>query len=424
MKPFIKSLTLVVISIIFLSCTDNATKLNRKNAADILGNPDYLAISYGGYRHTTRDIQPTMDELKEDLKILNALDIKIMRTYHTKLKQASNLLEAIHQLKEEDPNFEMYVMLGAWIDCENAWTDKIPNHESEDEAANTAEVQRAVNMANAYPNIVKVIAVGNEAMVHWAETYFVRPKVILKYVNQLQDLKKTGKLSENLWITSSDNFASWGGGDASYHTADLTSLIKAVDYVSMHTYPFHDTHYNPTFWYDDTETDTLSKKEKINAAMQRAKDYAISQYQSTKNYMDSLEIKKPIHIGETGWASISNRQYGPTGSKAADEYKEKLFYDAMREWTNNAGMSCFYFEAFDEPWKDAKNPSGSENHFGLIDINNQVKYVLWDAFDQGIFEGLTRNNHELTKSFDGDESKLLLDISSPIIEKKSELILN
>lgn len=420
MKLFFKSITLVIISLVFLSCGDKATKSSQKSAADILGNSDYLAISYGGYRHTTRDIQPTMDELKEDLKILNALDIKIMRTYHTKLKQASNLLEAIHQLKTEDPSFEMYVMLGAWIDCENAWTDKTPNHESEDEAANTAEIQRAVNMANAYPDIVKIIAVGNEAMVHWAETYFVRPKVILKYVNQLQDLKKNGKLSGNLWITSSDNYASWGGGDVSYHTEDLTALIKAVDYVSMHTYPFHDTHYNPTFWYDEDQTDSLTKTAQIQSAMHRARDYAISQYQSTKKYMDSLKINKPIHIGETGWASISNRQYGPTGSKAADEFKEKLYYDAMRQWTNNAGMSCFYFEAFDEPWKDAKNPLGSENHFGLIAINNQVKYVLWDAFDQGVFEGLTRNNHALKKSYDGDEKKLLNDVYCPAIEKKLE----
>jgi len=409
MKPFFKSIALLVFSLLLIGCADKTTKQTQKTAADILGNPDYLAISYGGYRHTTRDIQPTMDELKEDLKILEALDIKIMRTYHTKLKQASNLLKAINELKEEDPNFEMYVMLGAWIDCENAWTDKKPNHESEDAEANAAEVERAVAMANAHPDIVKVIAVGNEAMVHWAETYFVRPNVILKYVDQLQELKKTDKLPENLWITSSDNFASWGGSDASYHTEDLTKLIKAVDYISMHTYPFHDTHYNAAFWndYDETKVDSISKKDLINAAMQRAKDYAIAQYESTKKYMESLGIKKPIHIGETGWASISNQQYGPTGSKAADEYKEKLYYDAMRTWTNEAGMSCFYFEAFDEPWKDANNAMGSENHFGLIDIENNVKYVLWDAYDKGLFKGLVRNGKPLKKSYNGDESMLL-----------------
>jgi hypothetical protein len=39
--------------------------------------------------------------------------------------------------------------------------------------------------------------------------------------------KKLGKLDANLWITSSDNFASWGGGDPEYHVPDLEKLIKS-----------------------------------------------------------------------------------------------------------------------------------------------------------------------------------------------------
>ena len=39
----------------------------------------------------------------------------------------------------------MYVMLGAWIDCKNAWTDKEPNHHAESEE-NAAEIDRASNI--------------------------------------------------------------------------------------------------------------------------------------------------------------------------------------------------------------------------------------------------------------------------------------
>ena len=46
-----------------------------KTAADILGNPDYPAISFGAYREKTREIQPTIPQLKEDLKILSAMGI-------------------------------------------------------------------------------------------------------------------------------------------------------------------------------------------------------------------------------------------------------------------------------------------------------------------------------------------------------------
>ncbi|GAA4891723.1 hypothetical protein GCM10023311_15170 [Flaviramulus aquimarinus] len=388
------------------------TKQKHITAAEILGNPDYLAISYGGYRHKSRDIQPTIPQLKEDMRILAAMEVKVLRTYNVQLQQATNLLIAISELKKEDPSFEMYVMLGAWIDCHNAWTGEVPNHEVESEH-NAAEIDRAVALAKIYPDIVKIIAVGNEAMVHWATSYFVRPKVILKWVNHLQELKKNGELSKDLWITSSDDFSSWGGGDPIYHTEDLINLIKAVDYVSMHTYPMHNSHYNPAFWLvPDSELD-FSNKEKIESGMQRALDFATKQYEGVSNFVKSLGVNKPIHIGETGWATISNGPYGADGSKAADEFKSGKYYKLIREWSNKEHVSCFYFEAFDEQWKDAANEGGSENHFGLINLKGEAKYALWDLVDKGVFEGLTRDGNSISKTFNGKKEDLLMEALVP-----------
>ena len=417
-------LYIIAISCIILSCKDD--KKNEKlqknpkqkiqlTAKDILGNPNYLAISYGGYRKSTRGIQPTVAEVKEDLKILHAMKIKILRTYNVQLAQAETILKAIHELKSENPSFEMYVMLGAWIDCKNAWTNQPLNHQLESDQ-NEGEIARAVSLANKYPSIVKIIAVGNEAMVKWATSYFVQPSVILKWVSHLQDLKKENKLPKNLWITSSDNFASWGGGSDEYHSEDLNKLIKEVDYISMHTYPMHDTHYNPVFWYTKEEKPNI---EKVNNIMLRARDYAVSQYDSVANYVKSLGLKKPIHIGETGWATFSNELYGNKGSKATDEYKEALYYHHMREWTTKTGISCFYFEAFDEIWKDAPNPKGSENHFGLFTIDGKAKYALWDLVDEGVFDGLGRNKKSITKTYNGNKDSLLLEVHVPPFKKNN-----
>jgi len=412
MKKMNKVITAIFAVITLFSCVNKPTNTMSKTASEILGNPDYLAISYGGYRQNTRDVQPTIKELKEDMKILSAMGIRILRTYNVQLQQAPNILKAISELKAEEPNFEMYVMLGAWMDCLNAWTDKEPNHDVESEA-NAAEIQRAVDLANKYPDIVKIIAVGNEAMVKWAASYFVQPNVILKWVNHLQELKKSGKLSKDLWITSSDNFASWGGGDTVYHVEDLEKLIKAVDFISVHTYPMHDTHYNPVFWGVLAEEENLSDLEKIDAAMLRSEAYAKSQYDSVYSYAKSLGVNKAIHIGETGWASISSGHYGPKGSRAIDEYKQGLYYKYMRDWTNSAGISCFYFEAFDEHWKDHHNKKGSENHFGLFTIDGQAKYALWDMIDSGVFEGLSRNGNPIIKTFNGDKKKLMKTVLVP-----------
>lgn len=382
--------------------------MHDPSASELLGNPDYPAICFGGYRGLSRSEQPSLPQLKEDVRLLHAMGIRFLRTYNVQLPHAANVVKAVHELKREEPGFEMYVMLGAWIDCAGAWTDA-PDHTGQDFEANRTEIDRAVALAQQYPEIVKVIAVGNEAMVHWAASYFVAPKVILQWVNHLQALKSDGALPADLWITSSDNFASWGGGGGEYHNEDLEALVLAVDYVSMHTYPFHDTHYNPVFWSADSldqEVTAPSDGGRIEQAMERALAYSRNQYAQVVEYVKGIDPEKGVHIGETGWASVSDGFYGPEGSRAADEYKQALFYRGMREWTRSNGISCFYFEAFDEPWKSAANPTDSENHFGLFKADGEAKYALWPLVEQGVFNGLTRDGHPITRSYAGQREML------------------
>ena len=396
------------LSAVIASCatSNKHHTMHDKPASELLGNPDYPAISYGGYRGRSRSEQPTLAQLKEDMRLLHAMGIRFLRTYNVQLPHAGNVVKAIHELKQEAPGFEMYVMLGAWIDCEGAWTDA-PNHAEQDVEGNRTEIERAVALARQYPDIVKVIAVGNEAMVHWAASYFVAPGVILQWVNHLQELKSDGTLPADLWITSSDNFASWGGGGEEYHNADLEALVHAVDYVSMHTYPFHDTHYNPVFWsVDSLNVDSSSISSEVERAMARALAYSQTQYAQVVAYVQGIDETKPVHIGETGWASVSDGFYGPEGSRAADELKQALFYRGMREWTQKAGISCFYFEAFNEPWKSSANPTDSENHFGLFKVDGEAKHALWPLVEDGVFEGLTRDGHAITRSYAGQRDML------------------
>jgi exo-beta-1,3-glucanase (GH17 family) len=415
---------LLVLLTLITACNSTNTKRNTqqsmnetKTASQILGDPNYLAMSYGGYREVTREVQPTVEQLKNDMRILSAMGVKIIRTYNTHFEHAGNVLRAIEEIRSNDSDFEMYVMLGAWIDCENAWTDTPPNHDAENEEANAAEIERAVELANKYPEIVKVLAVGNEAMVKWAERYYVQPGVILKWVNYLQSLKETGKLNSDLWITSSDNFASWGGGDTSYHCDDLEALIKAVDFVSLHTYPMHDTHYNPRFWGVLESEALLPKVEAVEHAMNRALLYAKKQYTNTKKYVHRIDSTKLVHIGETGWASESIGLYGPNGSNACDEYKAGVYYRLMRQWTKEAGITCFYFEAFNEKWKDPHKINGSENHFGLFTIEGEAKYAIWDLVDAGVFDGLARNNRRIRKTNDGRVDSLLNRVKLPPLKQ-------
>ncbi len=195
--------------------------------------------------------------------------------------------------------------------------------------------------------------------------------------------------------------------------------MRAVDYVSMHTYPYHNTHYNPEFWGITDAEAGLSDTAAIRAAMQRAVGFARGQYQSVVEYVHRVDPSKPVHIGETGWASHSSGLYGPEGSKASDEYKQALYHRYMRAWTKETGIACFYFEAFDEAWKAAGDPANAENHFGLFTVEGQAKYALWEFVGAGAFDGLGRGGIPVGRSYEGDRGSMMEEVQLP--PRKSDL---
>jgi hypothetical protein len=141
--------------------------------------------------------------------------------------------------------------------------------------------------------------------------------------------------------------------------------------------------------------------------MNQALEYAKNQYKKVADYLKLIDVQKPIHIGETGWASFSMDFYGDEGSMACDEYKQGLYYQKMMEWSQQDKITIFFFEGFDEHWKDSQNPGGSENHFGLFALDGQAKFALWNEIDRGLFKGLNRDGHPIIKTFGGDKDKML-----------------
>ena len=410
-----KKIRYFIISLFLIaSCSQSGDLSMDKSAKEFIGNPDYPAISYGGYRGKSREQQPTVNEIKEDLLIMHAQGFRVFRTYDLHHPFAENTLKAIREIKHADSDFEMYVMLGTWIQCKDAFTEN-PIHEEEDLEGNKFEITEAVRLAQEYPDIVKIIAVGNEAMVHWAWSYHVPPKFVLKWVKHLQGLKASGDLSNDLWITSSDNFASWGGGSDDYHNDDLDELIRSVDFVSMHTYAFHDTHYNPSFWNLDVIPENEDKQDTIKQAIKRAVDYELNQFDSVKKYVHEIDPSKEVHIGETGWSSVASDLYGYGGTEAADEFKLGLYYQIISDICYSMSLTCFYFSAFNEPWKDSTNENGSENHFGLFTVEGKAKYPLWEQVDNGVFKNLTRGGNPIEKTYNGNFEALLEDSNIPPI---------
>jgi hypothetical protein len=189
--------------------------------------------------------------------------------------------------------------------------------------------------------------------------------------------------------------------------------MKQMDFVSLHTYAFHDTFYNHGLqWGPMPEESELPPAEQVVKSVERAIAEQKIQYKAVVDYLKSIGVDKEIHIGETGWASLDNSHYGPEGTHAAYEYTSKVFYDAAMKWTKGSNLTCFYFEAFDEPWK-SKGTAGSEGHFGLITVDGKAKYMLWDLVDAGAFKGLSRDGNPIVKTHEGDEAVVLKKMKAP-----------
>lgn len=87
---------------------------------------------------------------------------------------------------------------------------------------------------------------------------------------------------------------------------------------------------------------------------------------------------KPVIVSETGWPSAGEVR----GNAVPSAENAAYFFINFVSWARANGVSYFYFEAFDEPWKTAKEgPQGA--HWGIWDKNGFLKAGMQAVFDGG-----------------------------------------
>ena len=64
-----------------------------------------------------------------------------------------------------------------------------------------------------------------------------------------------------------------------------------------------------------------------------------------------------------------------SGNSASQE-SQAIYYRQLTEWTRQAGILTFVFEAFDEPWKGCDDPDEPEKHWGLYTVERKPKLVM------------------------------------------------
>ncbi len=303
----------------------------------LLTLPSGNAICYSGYRHgqSPHDkVYPSLDEIREDLQILQR-HWKLLRLYDCSL-HAERVLQVIHE-----DGLDFQVMLGAYLGAEMnnfgcPWGGTFSEEQLEaSRLENLAELDRLVALANRYGDIVFSVAVGNEATVDWTD-HFVPVHRMIDYVRSVKSAVQQP-------VTFCENYVPW--------QHKLRDLVAELDFISLHTYPV---------W----------EYKQIHEALDYTKDNLAS--------VARLYPDKPIVITEAGWCTNSNGR-GMHAEHAVQEL-QAIYYQDLMDWTREAGILCFVFEAFDEPWKGSADPLEPEKHWGLFTVDRKPKLVMQSTF--------------------------------------------
>ena len=295
--------------------------------------PHGRAICYSGYRHgqsPDSKIYPSLDEIREDLAIL-APHWPLLRLYDCSA-HAERVLEVIRR-----DGLPFKVMLGAYLGPEMnnfgcPWGATCSEEQLEASiAANELEVGRLIELANANPDAVFSVAVGNEATVDWTD-HFVPVHRMIEHVRRVKQQVKQP-------VTFCENYVPW--------RHKLRDLVTELDFISLHTYPVWEyKHVHEALAYTRDNYDSVA----------------------------CLYPDKPVIITEAGWCTNSNGR-GMNAEHAVQELQAVYLRDLM-DWTDEAGILCFVFEAFDEPWKGSTDPLEPEKHWGLYTVDRQPKLAM------------------------------------------------
>ena len=68
----------------------------------------------------------------------------------------------------------------------------------------------------------------------------------------------------------------------------------------------------------------------------------------------------------------------------ADEAKQKRYFEEIHAWARSRGVTTFFFEAFDEPWKGSPDPLEPEKHWGLFTVDRRPKLVMQALYPERV----------------------------------------
>ncbi len=305
------------------------------------------AVNYSPYRTSRSEADLSREAITpanvlQDLRLVQATGIGVIRLFSSRAF-AETVLKVIR-----DNGLNLKVQLGAY-------PNPVVNLAAETD--NQAELDACIRLANSYRDVVVAVSVGNETMVEWS-THKVDPVVMAGYIRKVRSAIQQP-------VTTNDNWRFWASAPK--------VITDVVDYAAVHVYPFLDTFYDPTKydWRQKSVPEAQRAQAMINATIAEAK----KQFEDGRAGLVKLGLgSMPLVIGETGWAAVDTNG-GPTLNLRAHPVNQKMYFDALQAWAaegrrGSGPQAIFFFQAFDEPWKQG------DDGWGLFNKDRQARYTV------------------------------------------------
>ena len=282
------------------------------------------ALSYSGYRDGQRPggAEPSDEQLLEDLQLLATYpEFHLIRIY-----SAESISKRILDLITEH-HLPIKVMLGIWLGGE------IDNHENcpwqaypappealkQNTILNDKQLEYGITLANAYPDVVAAVNVGNEVLAPWSGQLISEDRML--------ELVLKIKASIQQPVTIADSFEYWMEGSE--------ALVDSLDFIAVHIYPQWEG-------YDI--------------------DSGIAFVDTHMRQIKARYPNKPLAITETGWSTVADEF-----DERASEPQQTRYFNQILEWSKSNHVTTFWFSGFDAKWKGTpEKPNGAEKHWGLF----------------------------------------------------------
>jgi exo-beta-1,3-glucanase (GH17 family) len=238
-------------------------------------------------------------------------DVALAAKYFERIRTYANAAQ-FAPVPELAQKHGLKVILGAWIGANLK--------------DNEVEIAGAIRAANAYPDTVERVVVGNEVLLRRETT----PALLIDYIRRVKAAVKQP-------VTYADVWAYW---------LENPKVAAEVDSITIHILPY----------WENTPT---------------ALDHVIPHMLEAHAKIAAAYPGKPILIGEIGWPSAGRVRKDAVPGRVA----QARFVRDIINTAHERGIDYNIFELFDEPWKFGQEGTVGGN-WGLVNLDRQLKFPL------------------------------------------------